>query len=783
MESRPAGSRSVIPTPLAQAMQRARSTLDGLTLRTRLLGFAGLALLLLLLTNLTTAVAGTGVAVLAIAAAIAIAAAAAAMIVDSVLRTIRRPLDILESINRGDLDVDLPTAGTDEAGGLIRALAHLRDMARERQALAAENARQHRIRVDAIATFEIGFALFDLEDRLFIRNPIYATFHEGMEEMIKPGITFQEIQRECIARGLVALGDQEPEAWLARRLAHRDQSAESFEMALGSRWLSVKERRTQDGFMVEVYSDITATKRREAELEQARNDAEQVNRLKSEFLANMSHELRTPLNAIIGYSQILQEDAQDGGDAALEADLKKIEGAGVHLLGLINDILDLSKIEAGKMEVFIETFEIAALVEDVRLMIEPLAARNEVALTIRCAPDLGTMRSDVTKLKQSLLNFLSNACKFGKGGQVELSIRRDPGRVLFAVRDTGIGMTPAQIGRLFQAFQQADNSTTRKYGGTGLGLAITRSFARLLGGDVTVRSAPGRGSTFTLSLPDAVLDETPAPAAPAPNVPAGPGNSVRPGEAAMTILVTDDEEASRHIIGTHLLRENYRVLYASSGSEAIEIARRERPDAITLDVLMPKVDGWTVLRALKADPLLAGIPVVLVSIAADRGLGFTLGAAAVLNKPVERAELIAALRAHTAITDGAPVLVVEDDPAARTVALRTLDRLGLTAAMTTNGAEALDWLARNGPPGLILLDLMMPVMDGFAFLRALRENPDWSKIPVLILTAKALTDEEREILSEATPHLMLKSGSGRKDLTEALSDAIPRSVRPWAVSG
>jgi len=754
-------------------------TLERLGIRQRLAALAAALLLLplpVILLAAGGAIAGAETVALALASFLAGGFVAYA-VSGSILRTIRQPLDVLESINRGELEVVLPAAaGEDEIGSLIRALGHLRDVEQERAALEAENARQHRIRVDAIATFDIGFALFDLEDRLFIRNPRFSALHEGMEDEVRPGITFAEIQRRCIEKGLIDLGDRDPEAWLAMRLDHRARDPERFEMRLGRSWIGVTERRSRDGFMVEVYSDITASKRREAELERARSEAEQVNRLKSEFLANMSHELRTPLNAIIGYSQILQEDARDGGNEALLDDLLKIEGAGSHLLSLINDILDLSKIEAGKMEVFVESFEVAALADEVRLMIEPLAARNTNRLSVSCAPGMGTMRSDHTKVKQALLNLLSNACKFTRDGQVELRIWRDPGRVLFAVNDSGIGMTDEQQAHLFQSFGQADSSTTRRYGGTGLGLAITRSFARMLGGDVTVRSVPGEGSTFTLSLPDTSLDVSSRSHATSSDDAAEPepAPAGQPAEAVATILVTDDEEVSRRIIGTHLLRENYRILYASSGTEALEIARRERPDAITLDIMMPKVDGWTVLRTLKADPELASIPVVLISLAADRGLGFTLGAAAVLNKPVERAELLAALRAHNVANQGSPVLVVEDDPAAREVALRTLERLGLPYALTANGQEALDWLEAHATPCLILLDLMMPVMDGFSFLRHLRAEARWREVPVLVLTAKPLTQEERAVLSSATQHVAMKSGSGRKDLTEALSEAIPK---------
>ncbi len=537
------------------------------------------------------------------------------------------------------------------------------------------------------------------------------------------------------------------------------------------------DRADEMGTMVRAMALLRESQRerqqREVELDRARGAAEHADRVKSEFLANMSHELRTPLNAIIGYSQLLQEDAEDEGNTSAVADLKKIESAGKHLLSLINDILDLSKIEAGKMDVFIEPVDIAALAEDVRLMVAPLAARNANTLSVVLDPGVDSMRSDHTKVKQSLLNLLSNACKFTREGRVDLTIQRDPeraGMLLFVVNDTGVGMTEAQQARLFEAFTQADSSTTRQYGGTGLGLVITRSFARMLGGDVSVRSAPGEGSTFTLALP-----LMPATAEPAESdvtepdaYPAGPVAA----EARATVLLTDDDPASRRIIGAHLVREGYRVTYAQSGVEALELARRERPDAITLDIMMPQPDGWSVLQALKADPELASIPVVLISITADRNLGLALGAAAVLSKPVDRAELAAALREHCAVPDGEAVLIVEDDAATRQLSERTIERMGLRAALAADGQAALDWLETNAPPALILLDLLMPVMDGFAFLRHLRARAAWRDIPVLVLTAKTLTAEEREALAAATQRVVGKGDSAHLGLTQMLSEAI-----------
>jgi signal transduction histidine kinase/DNA-binding response OmpR family regulator len=717
----------------------------------------------------------TEVSRIVVTAAVLLAVLLTLLVLRSILVPLRRLVTAIEGISRGDMDVALPPASGDELGAMTQAMVLFRESQRERQRLAAEAEAQRQILADAIASIQEGFALYDPADRLVLQNATYIALHEGLRDIAIPGTSFEQVLREAAMRGIVEVPTGDIEGWVAMRLNRRKSPRGPLEMRFGERWVRMTERRTHEGGTVAVYTDITDIKQREVELERARGEAEQANQVKSEFLANMSHELRTPLNAIIGYSQILQEDAEDEGNTGAVADLKKIESAGNHLLGLINDILDLSKIEAGKMEVFIETIGLPALAEDVRLMVEPLAAKNGNTLTVTCAPGLSSMECDVTKVKQSLLNLLSNASKFTKNGRVTLDIRPDlaSGHILFAVSDTGIGMTEAQQARLFQAFNQADNSTTRKYGGTGLGLVITRSFARMLGGDVTVRSTPGEGSVFTLSLPAMPLTAGAGPAA----LDAEPAGAP-PAEALATILVTDDDPASRRIIGAHLAREGYRVVYASSGAEAIEMARQERPDAITLDIMMPQVDGWSVLRSLKADPELAPIPVVLVSLTADRGLGFALGAAAVLTKPVDRAELAAALREHCATVEHPSVLIVEDDPSISQLTERTVERLGLLPALAENGREALDWLEVNPAPQLILLDLLMPVMDGFEFLRHLRARPSWRDIPVLVLTAKNLTEDEREELASMTQRVIAKGQSGHLGLTQVLREAMTAEVRP-----
>ncbi len=424
-----------------------------------------------------------------------------ALTLHSILGSLRKVTQALDDLEHGHLETSLPQLGDGDLAAIGRAVTRLRDLQRERALAATETARKDRVQAEAIATLEIGFCLFGVRDELLICNPAFVKLHPGLETMIRPGLRFRESLRRSIAAGLIDLADMTEESWIEQRMARRSKSSGSTEMRLGDRWISITERRTVDNIMVELYADITAAKQREAELERARADAEDGNRIKSEFMANMSHELRTPLNAIIGYSQMLQEDAADAGDAPAVADLAKIESAGNHLLGLINDVLDLSKIEAGRMQAHIESLDVAALAEDVRLMVEPLAVGNGNTLTVTLETELGRIDSDVTRLRQCLLNLLGNACKFTSAGRVALDVRRSGAQLVFSVSDTGIGMTPMQSARLFETFYQADSSTTRKHGGTGLGLSITRGFARMLGGDVTVQSRAGVGSVFTMTLP------------------------------------------------------------------------------------------------------------------------------------------------------------------------------------------------------------------------------------------------------------------------------------------
>jgi GAF domain-containing protein/DNA-binding response OmpR family regulator len=505
------------------------------------------------------------------------------------------------------------------------------------------------------------------------------------------------------------------------------------------------------------------------EIEDKGRQLEVADRHKSEFLANMSHELRTPLNAIIGYSEMLQEDADDLGAEQFTDDLKKINAAGKHLLELINAVLDLSKIEAGKMELYLETFEVAGLVRDIAAVVQPLAAKNANRLQVRCPDAIGTMRADLTKVRQALFNLLSNACKFTDRGTITLAVAREatgsPDSMVFSVSDSGIGMTPEQLTRLFEVFSQADAATTRKYGGTGLGLALSRRLCRMMGGDVTVESEAGRGSTFTIRLPAVVAEAVEAPAAPAPAV-----ERVTPG--AGTVLVIDDEAVVRDLMQRFLVKEGFRVATAAGGEEGLRRARELRPDAITLDVMMPGLDGWAVLSALKADPEVADIPVVMLTIVDDKNLGYALGAADYLTKPIDRERLASVL---TQYRRDRPVLVVDDDAEVRRLLRRLLEPEGYTVVEAEHGRIALE-RARDAAPGVVLLDLMMPEMDGFEFVAEFRRHEPWRAIPIVVITARDLSHDDRERLNGYVQRILQKGAHGRDQLLADVRELVAASV-------
>jgi signal transduction histidine kinase/CheY-like chemotaxis protein len=519
--------------------------------------------------------------------------------------------------------------------------------------------------------------------------------------------------------------------------------------------------------VAELCDEIERRQRAQEELLAAKQSAEASNRAKSAFLANMSHELRTPLNAIIGYSEMLREDAEDRGEGRPAADLARITAAGRQLLTMINEVLDLSKVEAGKMELLWEDASPAQMLADAADAMAPLAGKNGNQMVVHCAPNLPAMRVDVVKFRQSLYNLLSNACKFTTNGTIRVdvvAVTVDGAEAIeWRVSDTGIGITPEQRPKLFQAFSQGDPSTTRKYGGTGLGLVISQRFCELMGGSIGFVSEPGNGSTFTIRMPrrkrgDPVVEQ----AATTASVPRPQGNAV---------LVIDDDPTVHDLMARSLAREGFQVVAASSGPEGLRKAREVRPAAITLDVFMPGMDGWTVLGALKTDPELSEIPVILLTISDDRRRACQLGAAEFLQKPVEPERVAAILRQRGAGKLAGPVLVVDDDPGSREMAARILGKRFGGAVEAEDGRAALECMARQ-KPGLIVLDLTMPGMDGFDFITAVRQVEDWRKIPIVVLTAREVSAEERLRLSTVVRRILRKGEFSGMGLACEIADLL-----------
>ena len=495
----------------------------------------------------------------------------------------------------------------------------------------------------------------------------------------------------------------------------------------------------------------------------AKESAEEASRAKSAFLANMSHELRTPLNAILLYSELLADEMHERGLGELVGDLGKIQGAGKHLLSLIDDILDLSKIEAGRMTVYLEDCDIPSLLEGIATTIEPLVAKNRNRLVVEADPSIQVIHTDIKKLRQTLYNLLNNASKFTQDGTITLGVRIDPKDdhyVSFTVADTGIGMSPEQASRIFLEFTQADESTTRKFGGTGLGLTLCRKFLDLLGGEVSVTSTLGEGSTFEVRLPRISTSASSTVL----RAKSAPSTSLRWGK----VLVIDDDPALRDAVSRMLTKEGFWVAVASNGIDGLKMARSLHPQIITLDISMPGIDGWQVLSQLKADPELQHIPVIVITVMNDQAKSYELGAAEFLHKPISKEQLLETIRRVLPNDNELPILIAEDDESTLEGLQRLLVSEGMEVRGAHDGREALE-LIQVAKPGLILLDLMMPGMDGFQLMEELQEHLEWQHIPVVVLTAKDLTTEDLERLRTSQVQQVLHKGAcSRDELVEAI---------------
>jgi len=513
-------------------------------------------------------------------------------------------------------------------------------------------------------------------------------------------------------------------------------------------------------------------------IQDARAHADAANVAKSQFLANMSHELRTPMNAVIGYTEMLQEEAEDRGLTDMVPDFQKIRSASQHLLKLINDVLDLSKIEADRIELNPERVSVTELLADARSNVEPMIANNRNELKIHKLTELGDVFLDRIRLHQVVLNLLSNAAKFTRRGTIEVTAERlsesDFDWLIIRVKDSGIGMTKAQLEHVFEPFAQADATTTREYGGTGLGLSISRQICELMGGSLTAESEKDVGSTFIVRIP---VESSGIKAGSATVAIGSKPQAVAALKTEIpTILVIDDDASVRDLMARTLKRAGYAVVAVESGEEGLRLASKLKPAVIILDVMLPELDGWSVLTRLKSDPDLAHIPVVMQSILDEPKRGFMLGASEYLTKPIDRGRVIEVIGRLQGEGDS-QALVVEDDPDTCKLFAKWLKGAGWQVRTAGNGKEGLEvWDEQR--PELVILDLMMPKMDGFEFMESLQQKPEAAGTKVVVVTAKDLTADEirqlnggveriihktrrsgEEILQEIGRHLKAKGGA------------------------
>ena len=647
---------------------------------------------------------------------------------------------------------------------------------------------------DALNSMPHGITMWDKDDTLVFANTFAREIQGGAGVKFDIGERYEEYLQKQRKHKFMKFDSPEDEneyydnAIENRRNIKGEVTFQPPQFYNNTYW-NATFNRLNDGGLFAIFSNITELKKREEELNKsiteldvAREKADAANQTKSQFLANMSHELRTPLNAIIGLTEMLKEDAADDGLDDFEEPLDRVFSAGKHLLTLINDVLDLSKIEAGRVELFNETFELKQILDDVMKTSSPLAQKNDNELIIDYKTEIDFVTADQTRVKQVVLNLISNACKFTEKGKITIGVNkilRDGGDLIsIDVSDTGIGMSDEQMSRLFNSFVQADSSTTRKYGGTGLGLTISKQLAILMGGDVVVNSELGKGTTFTATF----LADFIGASESFKNLSKETGSLIEnvvslENNSGKIILIIDDDPTVSELMKRQLSKEGYQVIIAPNGKDGIRLARELKPDAITLDILMPEMDGWSVLRTLKADPEVSNIPVIMASILDEKNKGFSLGAADFLSKPIQKEYLMKSIRNLIGDKENLKICIIEDDEGLRFTIKEILEKQNVEIIEAENGKVGMSLLQKEKiKPDLILLDLMMPVMNGFEFLKLIRET-DLNSIPILVLTGADLSVDEKSFLSGEVQRILEKSEDTLSSIVSEVGNVIKASSK------
>ena len=669
---------------------------------------------------------------------------------------------------------------------------------KEHQARLAEKRLQ-----DAIDSMPHGISLWDKNDVLIMNNKYAHNIHKkaGIHNYV-PGITFEEQTQAQKEKNFLKFENEEEKrkyfenAYKNRKAFTGTRTIEVPQFYDDTYW-NATYTRLEDNSVFTIFSNITELKNRENELkktisqlDEEKEKANAANKTKSQFLANMSHELRTPLNAIIGLTEMLKEDATDDGLDDFVEPLDRVFNAGKHLLTLINDVLDLSKIEAGKIDLFNETFELKPIIDDIIKTSEPLAIKNDNKLLLNFDSKIDQITSDQTRIKQVILNLISNACKFTEKGTITVSAKKKNrtfvrnGRkislgdlITIEIVDTGIGMTQEQMDRLFNSFVQADSSTTRKYGGTGLGLTISKQLAIMMGGDVTVKSVINEGTrfifTFLADYKDASEDTKSKKVTESSlikNVVSLENQNSIQNKNAKTILVIDDDPTVSELIKRQLTKDaSYNVIIASNGKDGLKLAKEIKPNLITLDILMPEMDGWSVLRTLKADPEVSNIPVIMASILDEKNKGFSLGASDFVSKPIEKENLLKSIENLIGKSENLKICLIEDDENLRFTIKELLQKQGNKVVEAKNGKVGIEVLKKEETfPDLILLDLMMPEMNGFEFLNEIK-GTKFKSIPVLVLTGADLQDEDIKFLKGETEKIIQKTDDTVLSIAEEIN--------------